>query len=339
MHQGHYLQRHQCGVQFNMRVYGTLNFTGTMQYQGSTLNLEYIADDYKHGLNLTKGYIGGGYIGGSIWTTVTTIQNSTDTWGTSANATLDYAFKYGGWASSHINGYILYAEFGAYLHNRKMAFSNESVSAIPNRSYGSYNPYVIQHGIGYNPDGVMYGSKAFTLANGSSNYDKLTFNTDTWATASDGNIYTGNADYCEAWFDKFYGWSLASDGITRKYTFSSETWATTSPSPNYTQSLLYWGKGLPTKDAKSYVHAGGIVYAFMKFMHTTESYQTNPYNQTLDNDEQSPVMGQHHGYWAGGYNGVQNAHTDRVEFNVDTVINILDAPRALSSGAGMWSGY
>ena len=77
----------------------------------------------------------------------------------------------------------------------------------------------------------------------------------------------------------------------------------------------------------------------MKFMHLTESYVTNAYAQTLDNDEQPTVMGQSHGYFAGGYNGVQNAHTDRVESNTDSVIKILDAPRALSAGAPMWSGY
>ncbi len=50
---------------------------------------------------------------------------------------------------------------------------------------------------------------------------------------------------------------------------------------------------------------------------------TNPYEQTLNNDEQPTVMGQNHGYFAGGYNGVQNAHTDRVEYNTDTVIKVF----------------
>jgi hypothetical protein len=320
-----------------MIINGGLNFTGTMKYNGSQLNLEYIADDYRNGLTLTKGYIGGGYISNAGWTVVTTIQNSTDTWGTSANAALGTPHRYGATFSSHINGYILYGD-GSYRINKKMAFSTESVTDIANRSYGNY-PCSIQHGVGYNSDGTFYGTRGYTLANSSSNYEKFTFPSDTWTTASDGNIFTGDQSYCESWFDKHYGWSLANDGVTRRYTFSSETWATRSPSPNYTQTLSYWGKGLSTKDAKSYVHAGGIAFPFMKFMHLTESYVTNPYAQTLDNDEQSPVMGQSHGYWAGGYNGAQNAHTDRVESNTDTVIKILDAPRALSAGAAMWSGY
>ena len=320
-----------------MIVYGGLNFTGTMKYNGSALNLEYIADDYRNGLTLTKGYIGGGYVSNAGWTVVTTIQNSTDAWGTSANASLDIALRYGSHLSSHTNGYILYGD-GSRRSNRKMPFSTETIANISDRSYGNY-PVTIQHGIGYNTDGTFYGTKGYTLANDSSNYEKFAFAADTWTTASDGNVYTGNQSYCEAWFDKNYGWSLASDGVTRRYTFSSETWATRSPAPNYTLTVSYWGKALSTKDAKSYVHPGGITTSFMKFMHLTESYVTNPYVQTLDNDEQSPVMGQSHGYWAGGYNGAQNAHTDRVEYNTDTVLKINDAPRALSSGSPMWSGY
>ena len=87
-----------------MKVYGQINYTGTMKYQGSTLNLEYIVDDYRHGLTLTKGYIGGGYISNAGWTVVTTIQNATDAWGTSATAALGNPYRYGGSSSSHING-------------------------------------------------------------------------------------------------------------------------------------------------------------------------------------------------------------------------------------------
>lgn len=320
-----------------MIIYGGLNFTGTMQYNGATLNLEYIADDYRNGLTLTKGYIGGGYVNNAGWTVVTTIQNSTDSWGTSANASLDTALRYGWGYSSNKDGYITYGDWGKYI-NRKMPFSTESISNIASRSYG-YLQTGIQHGVGYNPDGSIYGTKGYTVANGSSNYEVLSFIADTWTAKSDANIYQGYADYCETWFDKFYGWSLANDGVTRRYTFSSETWATRSPAPNYTMSLSYWGKGLPTKDAKSYVHPGNVVTGFMKFMHLTESYVTNAYSQSLNNDEQSPVLGQSHGYWAGGYNGAQNANTDRVESNTDSVIKITDAPRALSSGSPMWSGY
>lgn len=328
----------QCGVKYNMKVYGTINYTGTMKYQGSTLNLEYVADDYRHGLTLTKGYIGGGYISNAGWTVVTTIQNSTDSWGTSTNASLRAALRYGGWFSSHVNGYMLWSD--GNLFNQRMSFSTESCSNIADRNYGSSNSTVpLQHGIGYNPDGTFYGTKGYTCANNSStNYDKFTFSTEAWVAASDANIAT-QTSYTQAWFDKIYGWTFASDNVTRRYPFSTETWSSRSPAPNYTIGGSYWGKALPTKDAKSYVHPGSLLTSFMKFMHLTESYVTNPYAQTLDNDEQSPVMGQSHGYWAGGYNGAQNAHTDRVESNTDTVIKIPDAPRALSSGSPMWSGY
>lgn len=326
-----------------MKVYGQINYTGTMKYQGTTLNLEYIVDDYQNGLTLTKGYIGGGYVNNAGWTVVTTIQNSTDAWGTSANASLGTALRYCAWSSSHVSGYMHYADQGNYLSNKKMAFSNESVSNIGNRNYGSYNPYFFQHGIGYNSDGSFYGTKAFSMGTDSTNYDKLNYQTDAWTAASDGSIYTGNGTYSQAWFDKLYGFSLATDNVTRRYPFSTETWGTISPSPSAgsLQSLGAWPKSLPTKNGKTYVGVGNGVYPILQFKHITYTYQTNPYNQTLFLDEQSPVMGQFHGYLAGGYNGTngQVAHTDRVEYLTDTVINIPDAPRALSSGAGMWSGY
>jgi len=321
-----------------MKVYGRINYTGTMKYNGSALNLEYIADDYKNGLTLTKGYIGGGYVSSSVWTVVTTIQNSTDAWGTSANASLRSGLYYGGWASSHINGYLLWC--GGDVINQKMSFSTEVCSNIDNRNYGSGNSCSqIQHGIGYNSDGSFYGTRAYTLANAdSTNYDKLTFAADTWIAASDSNIATQTA-YTQAWFDKLAGYSLGSNGYTKGYPFATETWANITASPNYTISLGAWGKALPTKDAKTYIIGNNVTLPIMKFMHLTFSYVTNAYSQTLANGENSPVMGQNHGYWAGGYNGVQNAHTDRVEYMTDTVINIPDAPRALSSGSPMWSGY
>ena len=42
---------------------------------------------------------------------------------------------------------------------------------------------------------------------------------------------------------------------------------------------------------------------------------------------------------AGGYqsNLGQNAHSDKVKYDTDTIINIADAPRSLSSGSPMWS--
>ena len=79
MHQGHCHPHQVYGAQCDMKVYGRIDYTGTMSYNGTALNLEYIADTYKHGLSLTKGYIGGGYIGNACWAVVTTIQNATDT--------------------------------------------------------------------------------------------------------------------------------------------------------------------------------------------------------------------------------------------------------------------
>jgi hypothetical protein len=52
-------------------------------------------------------------------------------------------------------------------------------------------------------------------------------------------------------------------------------------------------------------------------------------------------MGQTHGYFAGGYNcsDGQNAHSDKINYTLDTVIQIADAPRQISSASPMWSSY
>lgn len=321
-----------------MEINGSLDFTGSL-FKGATNVTQRLklSDTYQWGLDLTRGYIGGGYISNAGWTVVTTIQNRTDTWGTSPHATLSRPFRYGGYASFITKGFFFYADW-SYLSNDVMQFSTESVSAIANRNYGTLNSW-IQEGVGYDSTGAVYGTKAYSLANGSTNYDILDSVTETFSTGSSGSIYTGDQTYCMTWFDKRFGWNLANDGVTRKFTFSTQTWAAISPSPNYTFGLSYWGKGLPTKVGVAYVHPGGLVKPFMKYMTTSDSYITNQYSQTLDNDEQSPVMGQSHGYWAGGYNGVQNAHSDRVDYTTDAVRKIYDAPRALSAGNPLWSGY
>jgi hypothetical protein len=73
----------------------------------------------------------------------------------------------------------------------------------------------------------------------------------------------------------------------------------------------------------------------------TDTWSINSGSQTRWNNEHSGVMGQTHGYFAGGYNCTdgQNAHTDKINYTLDTVIQISDAPRQLSSASPMWSSY
>ena len=88
-----------------MQVNGDINFTCTLTLQGRDIK-SYLDNHYELGLVLIRGLVGGGYISNSGWTTITTIQMATDSWGTSLNS-LSAAVKYGGWASAHSAGYVM----------------------------------------------------------------------------------------------------------------------------------------------------------------------------------------------------------------------------------------
>ena len=326
-----------------MIVNGNLNFTGTLTKAGTVLKMVF-ADDYKHGLTLSKGYIGGGYVSSSVWNTVTKIANATDAWSTASN-TLPSATKYGTWSSSAYNGYCGYAQRDTNTNMQKFNFAAETTATITAKNYGGANPWSCQGGIGFNTDGSLYGSYAYHggYANGGSG-DKFTFSNETWSTKSS----VPDTQECSAWFDKYYCWVNVGT-TTYNMPISSETWSTLSTTNTYSaqggfSSPGYWQKPVNTKDGKIFM-AGDQNYVgtstgqnCVVFYNSTSTYKLNVYQQTLGNSEQSGVMGQNHGYFAGGYSGVQNAHTDRVDYGTGTIRQIFDAPRALSSGAPFWSG-
>jgi hypothetical protein len=328
-----------------MIVNGNLNFTGTL-YKNSTVMKLYFTDDYKHGLNLTKGYIGGGYIGSSIWQTITKIQNPTDSWSTSSS-TLYNVSRYTVWSSSALKGYIGQGSRDLNAGMQKYDFTTESTGAVGSRNYGGYNPWSVQEGVGNNPDGTAYGTKAWFGGNANGGYwDRFTFSTETAAALSSGSAPDGQETV--GWFDKIYGW-VVNGNTTYKTTLANESWTTISTTNSYASTGGFsspgnWEKLVNTKEGKAYI-AGDQNYVgsttglnIVKFLNSVSTYMLNNYTQTLANSEQSGVMGQNHGYLAGGYNGNQNAHTDRVDYGSDTVRQIFDAPRALSSGSPMWSG-
>jgi hypothetical protein len=321
-----------------MQVNGNVNFTGTLTVQGrdiKTLN----DDHYELGLILIRGLIGGGYIGASIWNTITTLKYMTDTWGTSPSA-LTFVNYYGGWASSHVAGYVMQGS-GAAVN--KVIFASEVVTTTSSRTNASYSPSLIQQGVGVESTGMPYGRYAYTCGNGSTSYDKLDFVTDSMTARSDANI--GTQSHAFGWFDREYGWNYSSYGsYTKIFPFATETWSalTTTNSPN---SLGMPGsqleKGVNSKKGKAYMGgtSGWINNTFFQFRNNISTYTINYGSQTAPNCEHAGTMGQNHGYLAGGYqsNLGQNAHTDKVMYDTDTMIQIADAPRSLSSASPMWS--
>jgi hypothetical protein len=322
-----------------MQVNGDINFTGTLTVQGRDIK-SVLDNHYELGLILVRGLIGGGYVGSSVWSTLTLLSYATDAWATSANA-LTFSTNYGGWASAHAFGYVMQ---GSASTVNKIIFATEAVSTSTARTNGSYSPSLIQQGVGYETTGTAFGRYAYTCGNGSTSYDKLDFTTDSMTARSDANI--GQTQHAFGWFDKEYGWNFSSaGGYTKIYPFASESWSTlgTVSSP---QALGMPGsqleKGVNTKKGKAYVCGVSSWYnnTIFQFRNNISTWTTNFGSQTQPNTEHAGTMGQNHGYLAGGYQAGgynQNAHTDKVKHDTDTVVQIADAPRALSSASPMWS--
>lgn len=321
----------------------------------------FLQDHYRFSLNLIRGFVGGGYIGGTLYNQLTKIQYATDAWSTGANA-MNYATKYGGWASALSNGYVMHNQRNNWVYNDRINFPTETVAAIANRTYGPTSPASVQHGVGFLPSSLpsaqggvyntlaSYGTKAFQIGNGST-WEALTFSSETWATLSGG---VGAADGW-GWFDKDYSWGYFSAGSTTttyRMAHSNETWSSisTNSSPG---ALGMPGsgaeKGVNSKRGKAYIagnwggsYCGGTDgNRIFQFVNSTSTWSINGGSQTRWNNEHAGVMGMNHGYFAGGYNCTdgQNAHTDKINYSLDTVVQIGDAPRQLSSASGMWSSY
>ena len=357
-----------------MIVNGDISITNALTLNSRNI-FGFYQESYLYGLNLIRGLIGGGYQGGAGWTAITKLAYSTDAWSTSSSS-LPHGTKYGGWASAMANGYVLENDQSSWLYNQRVNFPTEAVTQIANRNYnGGSSPASIQHGVGYDvalgnisssitaPAGsgnspastyntlASYGSKAYQTGNGTTNMDILTFSSETWTTNSTGLAGT----YGASWFDRYYGWATSAYVNGAAYTFRMDWTSESIASISTTSSMAALGQpnvnsehAVPSKVGKAYIgtnngfssHFNGAddltVYLFTN---ATSTWSVNTGRLTLGNGENAGTMGMNFGYFAGGYNGAQNAHTDKVNYNNDTIVNISDAPRALSSASPMWSSY
>ena len=326
-----------------MQVNNPVSFTGNLLVGGRDIT-SLMDDTYETGLNLIRGLIGGGYVGGAINTAITTLKYPTDTWGTSAGV-LTQATKYGGWASSHTNGYVMLNTQDSSLGNNKISFFSETVTTMGNRTYGGLSPTSVQHGVGYDGTGLAFGTKAYTVGNDSTGINILTFSTDTWtSTTVSGFLQPG---YHVGWFDRDYGYAYnGANDVTYIFTFATETAQvynvlSTPKSIGWGLGSAYLEKGLNSKRGKFYMSTDGSNSdtKMYQFRNVIATWTLNFYNQTLQNCENGGTMGQAWGYLAGGYNTStgQNAHSDKIYYETDNIVNISDAPRALSSSSPMWS--
>lgn len=323
----------------------------------------YLTDDYKFSLNLIRGFIGGGYIGGTLYNQVTKIDYSTDTWSTMAQR-MNQTVKYGGWASALTNGYVYHNQRNGLLTTDRVNFPTESIQVITGRVRGGTSPSSTQHGIGFLPSYLSgyhdtvyntlasYGTKSFQMGYGSGNWESMTFQTEAF-TQLTGFLHSSVDGV--GWFDKDYSWQFSSySGAANTYRMShtTETWSslsTTNSPGGFGMPNGGAEKGVNSKHGKFYLagnwsgawcssSTGNTVF---KFENAIDTWSTNSSSQTRWNNEHSGVMGMTHGYFAGGYNCTdsQNAHTDKVNYYTDVLVQIADAPRQLSSASGMWSSY
>ena len=325
----------------------------------------FLQDQYRFGLNLIRGYVGGGYVGSTIYSNILKLSYSNDSWSYMASS-LTKAIKYAGWASAMSNGYTFHNVQNGDVTNDRVNFATDSVQAIANRNYGAGgSPSSCQHGVGYLPSSLpsvqggtyntlaSYGTRAYEVGKQTTNWDALTFQTETWQAMSGGP----SGGYAVGWFNKDYSFQYATAyggdaTVTNRMAHSTETWGTVSTSSNPSALGMPSGgaeKGVNSKVEKFYLAGNwGGTYCtssdgnrIFRFVNTTLTWTVNGGSQTRWNNEHAALMGMNFGYFAGGYNcnDGQNAHTDKINYMVDTVVQITDASRSASSGSGMWASF
>jgi hypothetical protein len=351
-------------VNGNIEVYDKSDYS---QYAGLLHNgrevFSFEQDLYRFGLNLIRGYVGGGYVGGTIYSNILRLVYATDTWAYMASS-LNKAIKYAGWASAMSNGYTFHNVQNGDVTNDRINFATDSVQSIANRNYGAgSSPSSCQHGIGYLPSALpstqggtyntlaSYGTRAYEVGKGNGYMDILTFSSEAW-TATTG---APSGTYGVGWFVKDYSYQFASGNstsVTNYMPHSTESWTTITTSSSPGALGLPGGqaeKGVNSKQDKFYLAGnwGGTYCSssdgnrIFKFVNTTATWSINSSSQTRWNNEHACLMGMNWGYFAGGYNcnDGQNAHSDKINYNVDTVVQITDASRSASSGSGMWASF
>lgn len=323
----------------------------------------FLTNTYRFDLNLIRGYVGGGYVGSTLYSNILRLLYATDSWSYMVSS-LNLAIKYAGWASAMSNGYTFHNVRDGRTSNDRVNFATDTVQAIAARNYSSgASPSSCQHGVGYLPSALpstqggtyntlaSYGTRAYEIGKQTTNWDALTFSTEAWQAMTNGPYYQDAV----GWFDKDYSYyysSIESNTTTKRMSHSTETWGTisTTSSPGALGMPSSGAeKGVNSKQDKFYLAGnwGGTYCSssdgnrIFKFVNTTATWTINSGSQTRWNNEHACLMGMNWGYFAGGYNcnDGQNAHSDKINYNLDTVVQIGDASRSASSGSGMWASF
>jgi hypothetical protein len=282
--------------------------------------------DYKNEVILQQGTVGGGYIGSSIWNTISRVNGVTDVL-TEMQQTLSFAVNYGAWFSSYQYAYYMGGNSGGTAANRQdwATLTNVTINSQPT---SASSPNSSQPGPKtQNTFGVvMSGTSSWWLA----------FATNTWT--SGGYNPSTSQGFGAGSFGQNYGYTYTYGSSVNKISWPTATWTTTSSGnmPNITTS---YGKSLNTK-LDYWYYAGDVSQgnSFSKYNNNSDTWTYLSGEAYAGQSEQCGIMQQDWGYFVGGYNGTQNAVSQKVIYASNTIIlsPSTNGLRSLSSGCPAW---
>lgn len=282
--------------------------------------------DYKNEVILEQGTVGGGYVGSSVWNTISRVINATDVL-TEMQQTLTFTTNYGCWFSSYL--YAYYGQGGGTAQN-KQDWATFTVSTMTSRPTSSFSPNSTQ------PGPKMQNTRGLVVIGTTGNV--LDFTNDTWTTNYGGTV---SHSFGTGSFGQSYGYmyTYASGANVQKFNWGTNTWSATSSGNAYGIGTTY-GKSLNTKNNYWY-YAGDVNggSGFSRYSNTSDAWTNLGSEAYASQSEQCSVMGQDHGYFVCGYNAsAQNNVSQKVHYPSDTILlsPSTNGKRALSSGNPAW---
>lgn len=289
--------------------------------------------DYKNEVILEQGTVGGGYIGSSIWSTISRVIYSNDII-TEDAVTMPFTNNYGG---HHATETYAYYHRGGNAESCKQSWATGTVSSITARVSASWtSPNSLQ------PGPKVDNTKGVLLSGTSGVY--LTFANDTWTSGLGAPTSQG---YGDGSFGQTYGYTYTYGSSVQYLNWGTSTWTGTS-SGNAVNAAGNYGKTLTTKMNKFYYMgdntAGSGIGAstVSKFDMATNGWTNTNSPLPATWSEGAGLMGQDWGYMVGGYNtttSVQGSYTTKHLYATDTTIYSALATSSrtgLSSGAAAW---
>lgn len=285
--------------------------------------------DYKNETILQQGTVGGGYVGASVWNTISRVDGTTDVL-TEMQQTLSFAVKYGGWFSSYLYAYYMGGDAGGTAANRQdwATLTNITITSQPT---SASSPNSTQPGPKIdNIKGVMMsGTTSWWLA----------FATNTW-TSGGFNPVTSQG-FGAGSFGQTYGYTYTygNGQNVNRLNWSNSTWTATGSGNAFGITNTY-GKALTTKlDYWYYIGdvSGGSGYS--KYNNSSDTWTNLGSEAYASQSEQCGIMQQDWGYMVAGYNAsAQNNVSQKVFYATNTIMlsSRTNGLRALSSGSGCW---